>query len=119
MRTRLVLLPCAILVLAIACNAPGLTSQAASTSSAPAPSTAPAASREIPSPPAPTLTYGPPPTSVPLPGGSPRIERHPAPSGYSAGALTAIPEYDPASTDPWQVDLRGADLSQLDLQPSI
>ncbi len=77
MRTPLVLLPCVILVIATACNTPGIARQATATDAPPALSTAPAAWREIPNPPAPTPTYGPIPTYAPLPEGFPRFERHP------------------------------------------
>jgi len=69
MRTRLVLLPCAVLAIATACNAPGMTRRAVSTAAPPATAASLPASLEAPLPPAPapTPTYGPPPTYVPLP----------------------------------------------------
>ena len=52
----------------------------------------------------------------------PKIDRHPAAStGESgvSGKRTSIPKYDPKSQNPFQVDLRGADLSGLDLKDSL
>jgi hypothetical protein len=50
----------------------------------------------------------------------PKIDRHPAVASWaSRGALAAMPGYDPASSDPFQVDLRGFDLSALDLRDSL
>jgi len=69
--------------------------------------------------PAATSTYGPPPTSVPLPEGFPRIARRPVPASWTRGRFSAPPVYDPASTDPWQVDLRAGDASGLDLHDSL
>jgi len=116
-RTRLLILGMAC-VPALACNA--LENATAET----APATMSSAQATIASEPVlavPTVarTYGPTPSSVPLPPDMPRIERRPAPSGWSAGALTALPKYNPASTDPWQVDLRGVDLTALDLRGSL
>ena len=51
----------------------------------------------------------------------PNIDRHP-PSWYSAsnrGPLAAMPTYDPASSNPFQVDLSGFDFSPLDLRGSL
>ena len=118
MRAPLVLLPCVILVIATACNTPGLARQATVTDAPPALSTAPAASREIPNSPVPTPTYGPTPTYALLPDGLPRIERRPDPSVWNRGALQALPAVDLQSTDPWELDLRSMDLSLLDLRDS-
>jgi hypothetical protein len=50
----------------------------------------------------------------------PKIDRHPAPDGWAdRGPLGELPAYDPASTDPLQVDLRGWDLSALDLRSAL
>ena len=46
----------------------------------------------------------------------PTISRRPEPLVLNRGALPAIPSYDPTSGNPYQVDLRGADLSALDLR---
>jgi hypothetical protein len=113
------LLTCAILLIAAACNLPGMTRLAAPTAAPPPPSLTLPASIEPSHPPEPTPTYGPTPTYVPLPSGLPRIERRPSPSRWAAGALATLPTYDPASSDPWQVDLRGADVSRLDLRSSV
>jgi len=43
------------------------------------------------------------------------IQRRPDPWVWSRGELPALPSYDPASVDAFQVDLRGYDLSDLDL----
>lgn len=49
----------------------------------------------------------------------PKIDRHPLPwPRASRGPLAAMPTYDPASTNPNPVDLRGFDLSALDLRDS-
>jgi subtilisin family serine protease len=46
----------------------------------------------------------------------PKIDRHPQPSPFAnRGPLAAMPTYDPASLEPNAVDLRGFDLSALDL----
>jgi hypothetical protein len=47
------------------------------------------------------------------------IERHPPTANYSVGKLSALPTFDLASEKPFQVDLRGADLSELDLRNSL
>ena len=49
----------------------------------------------------------------------PQIERHPAPMVWDRGALAALPAHDPDSSDPLQVDLRGYELSALDLSESL
>lgn len=43
------------------------------------------------------------------------VVRRPAPYTQNPGALSSLPSYDPASTDSFQVDLRGRDLSRLAL----
>jgi len=50
------------------------------------------------------------------PGHSLTIVRRPAPSTFGKGPLNALPSYDPSVTEAFQVDLRGADLSGLDVQ---
>jgi len=49
----------------------------------------------------------------------PKIDRQPPPSEFNRGEITAIPTFDPNSTDPWQMDLRSYDLSTLDLRDSM
>ena len=52
----------------------------------------------------------------------PKIDRHPAASTMKSRVLgknTSIPRYDPKSQNPFQVDLRGVDLSGLDLKESL
>jgi hypothetical protein len=49
----------------------------------------------------------------------PKIDRHPSVANFGRGSLTILSTYDPNSTDPWQMDLRGYDLSGLDLRNSI
>jgi hypothetical protein len=44
------------------------------------------------------------------------ISRYPTPFALYRGSLTKIPVYNPASGAPFQVDLRGANLSNLDLR---
>lgn len=53
------------------------------------------------------------------PGGAPGICRRPAPSSYKAPPLSALPVYDGNSGKEWQLDLRGQDLSTLDLSGRI
>ena len=54
-------------------------------------------------------------TSV-FPGSSLTIVRRPEPSDFGRGRLGGLPAYDPKAADnPWQVDLRGYDLSHLDV----
>jgi hypothetical protein len=53
-------------------------------------------------------------TATPPWGGA--IQRHPPPSDYRVGELSALPVFHPSAEDPFQVDLRGADLSALDLR---
>jgi subtilisin family serine protease len=50
--------------------------------------------------------------------GPPKIDRRPAAPEYSPGKLTRIPKYDPDSGNPFQLDLRSAVLSELDLRES-
>jgi subtilisin family serine protease len=45
----------------------------------------------------------------------PKIDRYPDPENWNRDALTDLPTFDPASTEPFQVDLRGYDLSGMDL----
>ncbi len=47
---------------------------------------------------------------------SPKIDHHPVPWDLHRGFLESVPKYDPANTSGWQVDLRGYNLSQLDLR---
>jgi hypothetical protein len=54
-----------------------------------------------------------------LGGGPPQIERHPAPMVLERGALEVMPTHEPDSADPLQGDLRGYDLSALDLRGSL
>lgn len=44
------------------------------------------------------------------------ITRRPEPAKFGRGRLSSLPTFQPESTKPWQVDLRGADLSGLDLK---
>lgn len=46
----------------------------------------------------------------------PYVHQQPAPYVIFRGAFGALPRYDPNSAANWQVDLRGADLSALDLR---
>jgi len=49
----------------------------------------------------------------------PKIDRHPEPVSYAGfNTYSEPPKYDPNSTDTWQMDLRSADLSHLDLSQS-
>ena len=49
-----------------------------------------------------------------------KIDRRPAPAPWSSrGPLAGVPSYDESSSDPFQVDLRGYDLSALDLRGSL
>jgi subtilisin family serine protease len=48
-----------------------------------------------------------------------KIDRHPEPANYRGfNIYTELPAFDPASTNPFQVDLRSADLTKLDLSES-
>lgn len=58
-------------------------------------------------------------TASPIPDQLPYISRRPAPSVLYKGPIAAIPAYNPASGSPFQVDLRGADLSTLDLRNTL
>ncbi|MDF2519991.1 MAG: hypothetical protein K0R84_619 [Clostridia bacterium] len=51
----------------------------------------------------------------------PSISRYPSAIffGDLHGKLDALPKYDPNSSENWQVDIRSADLSSLDLQDSL
>src|SRR5512138_3782297 len=51
----------------------------------------------------------------------PQIVRHPQPVDYSRffEKLTSIPKYDPASDDPWQIDLRSRNLKKIDMTASL
>jgi len=53
-------------------------------------------------------------------GGMPevKIARHPEPLGNRSLVYTELPTFDPVSTEPFQVDLRSADLTKLDLSKS-
>ncbi len=48
-----------------------------------------------------------------------KIDRHPKAAAWSQGPLAAVPTYDPDADSPYQVDLRSADLSALDLSESL
>lgn len=50
---------------------------------------------------------------------TPKIDRRPAVADYQRGLMTEIPTYNPESNEYWQMDLRGYDLSQLDLSNSL
>src|ERR1044071_4103035 len=47
--------------------------------------------------------------------------RHPKPVDYSDffSKLTSIPKFDVNSTDPWQVDLRSRDLTEINMSTSL
>ena len=49
------------------------------------------------------------------------IVRHPKPVDYSGffSKLTSIPKFDVNSTDPWQVDLRSRDLTEINMSTSL
>jgi hypothetical protein len=49
----------------------------------------------------------------------PKIDRKPKPLGLEPWEMKSLPKYDPDSRKPGQVDLRGRDLSKLDLRNSI
>jgi hypothetical protein len=67
-------------------------------------------------PPSPAIQTDPP-TPSPLPEG--QIVRYPAPDDYShINVYRQVPVYDPNSEDPFQVDLRSADLQELDFSDS-
>jgi hypothetical protein len=46
----------------------------------------------------------------------PKIDHRPAPWDLHRGFLESVPNYDPANPSGWQVDLRGYNLSRLDLR---
>jgi hypothetical protein len=46
----------------------------------------------------------------------PYLSRRPADANWYRGELTALPAFDPQSTNPFQVDLRSFDISKLDLR---
>jgi len=48
-----------------------------------------------------------------------KIDRHPPSYKWNAGKLSSLPIYHPDSSNPYQVDLRSADLSGLDLRGSL
>ncbi|MBN2313164.1 MAG: S8 family serine peptidase, partial [Sedimentisphaerales bacterium] len=56
-----------------------------------------------------------PPGPIPFP----KIDRHPIGGDFGRGALESLPHHDPKSTKNWQVDLRGRDVSRLDLRKSL
>jgi Subtilase family len=58
----------------------------------------------------------PPSSFIPLPVMFPKIDRHPSPANWGRGVLSSLPPFDPKSKDPFQVDLRSYNLSQLDLR---
>ncbi|MFD3156965.1 S8 family serine peptidase [Haloimpatiens sp. FM7330] len=45
-----------------------------------------------------------------------QITRHPKPANFHRGKLDVLPKYNPNSNKMWQMDLRGYDLSDLNLQ---
>lgn len=47
------------------------------------------------------------------------ISRHPAPTSWTIPAPSVPPKYNPNRNDLWQVDLRSADLTRLDLSHSL
>ena len=49
----------------------------------------------------------------------PKIDRVPDPSTIGGQTLASLPHYDSSSGAMWQLDLRGANLSQLDLRDRI
>jgi hypothetical protein len=46
----------------------------------------------------------------------PKIDRRPKPTNWERGEMKSLPGYNPDSPNPFQVDLRGYDLSKLDLR---
>ncbi len=58
------------------------------------------------------------PVMQPTPIVFPKIDRHPSAASWHR-AFLSMPSYDPTSEDPYQVDLRSADLSALDLRGSL
>jgi hypothetical protein len=50
----------------------------------------------------------------------PQIIRHPEPVDYSGyNIYTIAPKYNPDADDPWQMDLRSADLTGIDFSSSL
>jgi hypothetical protein len=49
----------------------------------------------------------------------PKIDRIPLPTTIGGGTLSSLPQYDSSSGEMWQMDLRGDNLSQLDLKDRI
>lgn len=48
-----------------------------------------------------------------------KITRHPEQVDFQRGILTSLPSYNPNSRNDWQVDLRGYDLSSLDIRNRV
>lgn len=48
-----------------------------------------------------------------------KITKHPAAADFQRGKLSYLPAYNPDSDDYWQVDLRGYDLSSLNLEDRL
>lgn len=48
-----------------------------------------------------------------------KITRHPSSVDFGRGTLESLPSYDPSSLDLWQVDLRGYDLSSLEIKDRL
>ena len=94
------------IVVAVALSACGSISSSTATRSS---GVAPASTKSVPSD-----TSG---KSVPIV--FPKIDRHPPAGDFGRGKLTALPSYNPDSGDYGQVDLRGYDLSGLDLRNSL
>ncbi len=67
--------------------------------------------------PAPDAT--PTPETLAAPIGLPKIDRHPAPSVWQRAPMRSLPAYDPTSDNPYQIDLRSANLTELDLRNSL
>lgn len=53
-----------------------------------------------------------------LPSAFPKIDRQPGPANYAYLAINHFPTYNPESNDPFQMDLRSANLSAYDLSKS-
>jgi hypothetical protein len=47
------------------------------------------------------------------------VVAHPLPSDISKGKIFELPIYDPKSGNPWQIDLRGADVSEIEASKSL
>ena len=54
-----------------------------------------------------------------LPSTFPKIDRQPSPANYFDLAINHFPTYDPESDNPFQMDLRSANLSMYDLSDSF